>query len=234
MARVFFPNQDPVGKILRDPDGANPTQIVGVVGDVKHFGLDDDAEPYLYQPHAQADGSGMALVVRSTNDPASVTAAVRREVQALDKDLPIYDVKNMTERIAQSTTPARLGSFLFGLFATVALILAAVGIYGVMAYSVTQRTHEIGVRMALGAQRRDVLRLVVGQGMLLVGLGLVIGLGASFALMRWLASKLFHVSAADPVTFAGVSLLLAFIALVACYVPARRATKVDPDDRVAL
>jgi putative ABC transport system permease protein len=170
----------------------------------------------------------MSLVVRTANDPAAMTALVRHEVAALDKDQPIYNIKNMEQRISETETSARLGSFLFGLFAALALTLAAVGIYGVMAYSVTQRTHEIGVRMALGAQGRDVLRLVVGQGMVLVGVGLVLGLGASFVLMRWLASKLFQVSATDPTTFAAVSLLLAVIALVACLVPARRATKVDP------
>ena len=227
-ARLYFPGEDPIGKVIRNPDGTQPTEIVGVVGDIKHFGLDDEPEGYLYAPHAQAPNNDMALVVRATGDPTASAALVRREVLALDKDQPVFDVKTMATRIAERTTPSRLGSFLFGLFAAVALTLAAVGIYGVMAYSVTQRTHEIGVRMALGAQTRDVLRLVVGQGMLLVGIGLVLGLGASFVLMRWLASKLFQVSATDPTTFVGVSLLLAVIALVACLVPARRATKVDP------
>ncbi len=227
-ARIYFPGEEAVGKILRDPDGTNPFQIVGVVGDIKHFGLDDEPEGYLYGPQLQMANNSMALVVRATGEPANLAAMIRREVQALDKDQPIYDVKPMTQRIGETTTPARLGSFLFGLFALVALTLAAVGIYGVMAYSVTQRTHEIGVRMALGAQAKDVLRLVVGQGMLLVGIGVALGLCAAFVLMRWLASKLFQVSPTDPTTFAGVALLLAFIALVACYVPARRATKVDP------
>jgi putative ABC transport system permease protein len=227
-ARLFFPGEDAVGKILRNPDGTNPFQIVGVVGDIKHWGLDDEAEAYLYAPQLQMPSNGVALVVRSSTDTAALMAMIRREVRALDPDQPIFDVKTMNERIAHTTSPARLGSFLLGLFALVALTLAAVGIYGVMAYSVTQRTHELGVRMALGAQPRDVLRLVVQQGMLLVGIGLLIGLAASFALMRWLASKLFQVSPADPTTFAAVTLLLAAVALVACLVPARRATKVDP------
>ena len=228
MAREVFGGEDPLGKVLRTPDGQNPTQIVGVVSDVKHFGLDDAAEPYLYVPHTQSPASGMALVVRTTNEPTTLAAVVRREVQALDKDQPVYDVKNMEQRLAERTSPARLTSFLMGVFAALALVLAAVGIYGVVAYSVAQRTHEIGIRMALGAERRDILLLVVRQGMVLVGVGLALGLGASFLLMRWLASKLFQVSATDPSTFAGVALLLAAIALVACLVPARRATKVDP------
>ncbi|MFL6207308.1 MAG: ABC transporter permease [Pyrinomonadaceae bacterium] len=227
-ARLYFPGEDAVGKVLRNPDGTNPFQIVGVVGDIKHWGLDDEPEGYLYAPQLQLPSNSVSLVVRGNGEPASLAAMVRREVLALDKDQPIFDVKTMEQRIGETTTPARLGSFLFALFAGVALLLAAVGIYGVMAYSVTQRTHEIGVRMALGAQTRDVLRLVVGQGMALVGVGVLLGLAAAFVLMRWLASKLFQVSATDPVTFAAVSLLLAFIALVACYVPARRATKVDP------
>ncbi len=227
-AHLYFPGEEAVGKILRNPDGMNPFQIVGVVGDIKHFGLDDEPEGYLYAPQLQMPNNSVALVVRATGDPTNLTAMIRREVQALDKDQPIFDVKPMAQRIGETTTPARLGSFLFGLFALVALTLAAVGIYGVMAYSVTQRTHEIGVRMALGAQPRDVLRLVVGQGMTLVAVGIALGLAASFVLMRWLASKLFQVNPADPTTFAGVALLLAFIAFVACYVPARRATKVDP------
>ncbi|HEX8073331.1 MAG TPA: ABC transporter permease [Pyrinomonadaceae bacterium] len=227
-ARLFFPGEDAVGKTLRNPDGTNPFQIVGVVGDIKHFGLDDEAEAYIYAPQLQLPSNGVALVVRSRADTAALTAMIRREVRALDPDQPVFDVKTMETRIAETTTPARLGSFLLTLFALVALTLAAVGIYGVMAYSVTQRTHELGVRMALGAQPRDVLRLVVGQAMLLVVGGLALGLVASFALMRWLASRLFQVSPADPTTFAAVTLLLAAVGLLACLVPARRATKVDP------
>ncbi|PYS88840.1 MAG: hypothetical protein DMF64_19425 [Acidobacteria bacterium] len=228
MAREFFPNEEPVGKILRDPAGQNPTQIVGVVGDIKHFGLDDAPEPYLYVPHTQAAESSMMLVLRSASEPASLTAAVRREVAALDRDQPLNNIKNMEQRIAETSTPARLTSFLMGVFAALALVLASVGIYGVIAYSVAQRTHEIGIRMALGAERRDILALVVRQGMTLVIIGLGFGLVASFVLMRWLASKLFQVSATDPVTFTAVSVLLALVALIACYIPARRATKVDP------
>jgi putative ABC transport system permease protein len=228
LARSYFAGEEPLGKVLRDPDGKNPAEIIGVVSDIKHFGLDDAAEPYVYVPHTQAAETSMALVARTANDPVGMAAAIRREVQALDKDQPVYDVKNMEQRIAERNTPARLTSFLMAVFAALALVLAAVGIYGVIAYSVSQRTHEIGIRMALGAERRDILALVVRQGMTLVGIGLALGLGASFLLMRWLASKLFQVSATDPTTFAGVALLLAGIALIACLIPARRATKVDP------
>ncbi len=227
-AHIYFPGEEAVGKILRNPDGTNPVQIVGVVGDIKHFGLDDEPEGYLYAPQLQMPSNSVALVVRATGDPANLTAMIRREVQALDKDQPIYDVKPMAQRIGETTTPARLGSFLFGLFALVALTLAAVGIYGVMAYSVTQRTHEIGVRMALGAQGSDIARLIVGQGLVLILIGVACGLALALALTRALSSLLFDVSATDPLTYAAITLLLAVVALVACYIPARRAMKVDP------
>jgi len=157
-----------------------------------------------------------------------MSAAVRREVQALDRNQPIYNVSTMEQTLDQSLATQRLATTLLALFAGIALILAAVGIYGVMAYSVTQRTHEIGIRMALGAQRGDVLKLVVSHGMLLALLGVGLGLIAAFALTRLMASLLYGVSATDPVTFVGIALLLALVALIANYIPARRATKIDP------
>ncbi|HYP02849.1 MAG TPA: ABC transporter permease [Pyrinomonadaceae bacterium] len=228
MARLHFPNEDPVGKRLLRPDGTNPSQIVGVVGDVKHFGLEDEAEAYLYVPHAQNAYSSLALVVRSSVDPEQMAGLVRREVLALDRDQPVVDIKNMEQRLAETMSPRRLTVFLLGIFATVALVLAAVGIYGVIAYSVTQRTHEIGIRMALGAQRGDIIRLVIRQGMLLVVVGLAVGLAGAFAMTRLMTSLLFQVKPGDPLTFAAVAVLLSAVALLACYIPARRATKVDP------
>jgi putative ABC transport system permease protein len=228
LARLYFPNEDPVGKRLLRPDGTNPTEIIGVVGDVKHFGLEDEAEGYLYVPHAQNANGTLALVLRTKGDPQQLTALVRREVTALDKDQPVVDIKNMEQRVAETMSPRRLTVFLLGIFAAVAMLLAALGIYGVIAYSVTQRTHEFGIRMALGAQRGHIIRLVIGQGMWLVLVGLGVGLAGAFVVTRLMTSLLFQVKPTDPLTFAAVAALLSGVALLACYIPARRATKVDP------
>ena len=237
-ARQQFPDEDPLGKRIAGNGEMPSAEIIGVVAHVKHFGLDDAAEsikPQLYFAFNQIPDkflpqiSGrMNLVVRTASDPLSISTAIRREVQALDRNQPIYNVSTMEQTLDQSLATQRLATTLLALFAGVALILAAVGIYGVMAYSVTQRKHEIGIRMALGAQRRDVLKLVVSQGMLLALLGVGLGLIAAFALTRLMASLLYGVSATDPVTFAGIALLLALVALIANYIPARRATKIDP------
>jgi predicted permease len=227
-ARLYYPNEDPVGKRVLETDGTNPTEIVGVVGDVKHWGLDDEPEPFIYVTHAQSPDPGMTIAVRSAVDPAGVAAAVRRETRALDADLPVFDIKSLEQRLDESSSRRRLTVFLLGVFASVALLLAAVGIYGVMAYSVSQRTHEIGIRMALGARTADVVRLVLRQGMTLAVVGVGVGVGASLALTKLIKAMLFRVSPSDPATFAVVALSLAAVALLACYVPARRATKVDP------
>jgi putative ABC transport system permease protein len=166
--------------------------------------------------------------VHAASDPAQLTAAIRNEVQALDKDLPIYNVKTMERRISESASQPRFRTLLLGIFACLALLLASIGMYGVISYSVTQRTHEIGLRVALGAQGRDVLKLVIMQGMKMALVGIGIGLVGAFIVMRLMSSFLFGVSATDPVTFVGVSILLMGIALLACYIPARRATRVDP------
>ncbi|MDQ3254316.1 MAG: ABC transporter permease [Acidobacteriota bacterium] len=231
MARRLFPNDDALGKQMRFSDLSSKErwkEIVGVVGNVKHNGL--DAEPYMetYTPYLQNQISSMMIAVRSTSDPANLTAAVRSAILEIDKDQPISSVKMMDQVLSDSIAPRRSSMSLFGFFAAVALALATVGIYGVMSYSVTERTHEIGIRMALGAQRMDVLRFVIGQGMLLTLIGVAVGLVATFALTRVMSSLLYGVSATDPVIFIGVALLLATVALLACYIPARRATKVDP------
>jgi putative ABC transport system permease protein len=230
LARKIFPGEDPVGRRLTVwRDEKFMREIVGVVGNVKPSALDaEDDALQLYVPHAQDPSNVMSLVIRTKGEPTTLTAAVRREVLALDRDQPVYDVKTMEDVVAAAVAPRRAPMLLFSVFASVALLLAAVGIYGVISYSVTRRTHEIGIRMALGAQTKDVLKMVVGRGMALTLIGISIGLVAAFALTRVMSSLLFNVSATDPLTFAVVAVLLAAVALVASYIPARRATKIDP------
>jgi putative ABC transport system permease protein len=228
-AQRFWPNEDPLGKRVRlgGPDGRLRI-IVGIVPDVLHLGLDDKPDIQAYVPHAQWSASFMQLAVRTTTDPTSLLNAIRHEVHAVDKDIPIYQVATMEELMATTTAQRRFTLLLAGVFAALSLVLAGLGIYSVIAYAVTQRTHEIGLRMALGAQGRDVLRLIIGQGMKLALFGLALGLVTSLALMRLMASLLFGVSPTDPVTFGLVTLLLLTVTLLACWVPARRATKLDP------
>ena len=204
-------------------------EVVGVVGETKSGALEEESGAQIYTPHAQ-DGSWgfMTLVIRTVADPASITATLRREVLALDKDLPIFNVKTMEDVVAASIGSRRVSMLLFSVFAGAALLLAAVGIYGVMAYSVTQRTQEIGIRMALGAQKGDVLRMVISQGMTLALIGIGVGVVGAFGLTRVIANLLFGVNAADPLTFATISLLLFTVSFLACYLPARRAAKLDP------
>jgi putative ABC transport system permease protein len=230
MARTYFPDEDPIGKRVTISMAAKPvpTEIIGVVGDIKHVGLDVEPRAMSYWPHPELPYSFMSIVVRTEGDPLSFAPAVKREVQALDKDQPIADVRTMEQLLSASVARARFSTLLLGIFAGLALLLAAVGIYGVMSYSVTQRTHEIGIRMALGASQKDVMRLVVGQGMTLALVGVVIGVVAAFFLTRVMASLLFGVSATDPLTFVAISAVLSGVALVANLVPARRAIKIDP------
>ncbi len=228
-AQTFFPGEDPIGKRLTIDFGEPWTgEIVGVVGSIRHRSLSQQPYREMYTSLAQTPPFMLNLVVRAASDPARLTAAIKNEVRSLDKDLPIYNVKTMEQRVSESASQPRFRTLLLGVFAAVALVLAAVGIYGVISYSVTQRTHEIGIRMALGAQRADVVKLVVGQGMLLALIGVCLGLVGAFAVTRVMASLLYGVSATDPVTFIGVPLLLICVAAVACLIPARRATKVDP------
>jgi putative ABC transport system permease protein len=208
--------------------GNTPSEIIGVVGDVHQMGLDAAPEPTVYWPHPELVMSGMTILVRTSNGPLTMVSAVHSKVQELDPELPMAAVATMDQLLADSLSRSRFTMLLLGIFAAVALLLAAVGIYGLIAYSVTQRTQELGIRIALGAQRRDVLRLVLTQGARLTLLGVSIGVLAALALSRLLATLLFGVSATDPLTFAGVACLLAFVALLACFIPARRATRVDP------
>ncbi|HEX8476059.1 MAG TPA: ABC transporter permease [Pyrinomonadaceae bacterium] len=229
--RHFKTGEDPLGRRLRvgiDGEGQWRT-IVGVAPDVKQRRLDEKPLAQVYLPYAQKPFSWMTIMTRTkTADPLSMTAPVRAAVHSVDRGLPLYDIMSMDEVVLRSMWMPRLYGMLLGTFALVALVLAAVGIYGVMSYSVTQRTHELGIRMALGAQRSDVLRLVIRQGMLLATVGVGIGLIASFVVMSVLSNLLYGVSAYDPATFAGLSFTLAATALLACYVPARKATRVDP------
>jgi len=228
MARRFWPRDNPIGKRVVVGRQTNLCEIVGVVGDVRSLGLTAESREQVFLPYAQRQWARLNLVVRTAGDPLNLTAAVRREVLAVDKGQPITDVQTMEQNIAGWVAQPRLTMWLFGIFAGAALLLAAIGLYGVMAYSVTQRTGEIGIRLALGAQTSDVLKLVVWQGMRLALLGVACGVLASLALTHLMANLLFGVSAHDPATFARLALLLAGVALLACYLPARKATKVDP------
>jgi putative ABC transport system permease protein len=228
-ARKFLAGQNAIGqRIDLGARGTDVREIVGVVADVKNDDLDEQPDPSIYLPYAQKAQLSMNLVIRGTNEPDQLVAAVRGAVASLDPSLPVSNVKTLTQMIDERISAKRLMTYILAVFALCALLLAAVGIYGVMSYAVTQRTHEIGIRMALGARAADVLKLVVGNGMTLALVGVAIGLAGAFALTRLLANLLFHVSATDSATFAAVSLSLAVVALLACYIPARRATRVDP------
>ena len=230
-ARRYWPDGDAVGSRItfsNQPKDGDWMTVVGVVGDVKDYPHAAEAEPALYWPHAQQPQRGMILAVRSDADAGGLGEAVRREVAALDPELAVAEVRALEEIAVAAVAGQRFTLLLTGLFAGAALLLAAVGIYGVMAYAVTQRTHEIGVRMAVGAQTRNVLGLVIGQGMRMALAGLGLGLIAAFGMTRVMVALLYEVSATDPTTFAGIALLLMIVALVASYVPARRAANVDP------
>ena len=232
LARHSFPNGDAVGKHVRiggvDRPGNPWMQIVGIVADVKYSGLAGKSEPVVYQSALQRSYRGMYLVINFTGDVAGLTNAVRREVRTLDAQVPVANVRTIERIMSEAVAQPRFRTMLIGSFAAVALLLAAIGIYGVMAYSVTQRTQEIGIRMALGAQTRDVLKLVVRQGLTLTLIGIAAGLLGAFAATRLIASLLFDVLPYDLTTFATISALLAIVALLACFVPARRAAKVNP------
>ncbi|SPE35609.1 Macrolide transporter ATP-binding /permease protein [Candidatus Sulfopaludibacter sp. SbA3] len=228
MAKRFFAHEDPIGKRV---DISGPTylrEIVGVVGDVKQSGLKGSVPPQVYESYFQKPANSFVLVVRSSGNPLQLAEAFRHEVLALDKDQPVSSIRTMNELVAASLAHDRFSTFLLGLFAMLALVLAAVGIYGVIAYSVTQRTHEIGIRMALGARPSGILGLVLAQSLRVVAIGAVLGVGASLLLTRLLASLLFEVKANDPVILAAVSGLLLSVAVAAAFLPARRASRVDP------
>jgi putative ABC transport system permease protein len=230
-ARRYWPGEEAVGKRIAMGSEKDPRflTVLGVVGRVKMEGLGTDSKRVQgYFPFAQIPSGGMTVILKAVGDPNQLIAAVRQQVKAIDPDQPIYSVRTMDDIRAESVAPERLNLTLLSIFAGIALVLAVVGIYGVMSYTVTQRTHEIGIRMAIGAQPRDVFRMVIGQGMVLALIGVICGLVGAFLLTRLMASMLFGIEPTDPLTFAAIAVLLTGVALVACYVPGRRATKVDP------
>ena len=232
--KEFFPHADPLGARIDWSRSEGPRQwmtIVGIVGDVKHSGLNQPTDPAVYAPYSQSDEAWrrwMTLVIRTPGASAGLVEQVKKQVWHVDSQIPVSEVQSMNDLMAVSLAQQRFNMLLLGVFAALALILAAIGIYSLMAYAVSQRTHEIGIRFALGAQPRDVLRLVAGFGAKLALLGITIGIAAAVGLTRLMASMLFDVKSTDPVTFAGVAILLAFVTLAACYIPARSATRVDP------
>ncbi len=228
--RAVFPGQDPIGKQLTNfgPD-AITLQIIGVVGNVRHVGLDASPHAEIYQLLGPASWPSMFFAIRSaTSDPTSLASAAQKVVWDINKDVPLANVRTMQDLIANSVQRRKFSMLLLTIFAATAMVLAAIGLYGVMSYSVAQRTKEIGVRMALGAQRPDVLALVVKRGMTLVGIGIAAGLVLSLAMARLIAGLLFGITATDPLTFIAVAVLLGLVAFVANYLPARRAVSVDP------
>ncbi|HEY7910575.1 MAG TPA: ABC transporter permease [Blastocatellia bacterium] len=232
LARRFFGDQEPIGQRIGLSGPPDWREIVGVVRDVRHYGPDNEPKPETYVPYNQNQASylqygSMALVIRGEN-PSNLVSGVRGEILAVDSSQPVYNAKSMEQVVADSVAQRRLDTLLLALLAAVALLLAAVGTYSVMAYTVAQRTHEMGVRMALGAQPRDVIKLVLGQALSLALIGVTIGLGAAFGLMRFVSGLLYGVSLADPVIYIGLALLLGAVAILASYFPARRATRVDP------
>jgi predicted permease len=228
LAKRFWPNEDPLGKRIQRGKTEGWRTVVGVISSAKQYSTEKEPPITVYYPHEQYAGRNMFVVVRTTGDPAAMTAAVTREIQAVDPELPVFDVNTMEQRLYDSLARQRFSMFLLGVFASVALLLAAIGIYGVMSYWVNQRVHEIGIRMALGAQPGNILRLVIRQALVLVAVGIAVGLAGAFALTRVMSSLLFGVSATDRLTFAALALFLAAVALLSSYIPARRAAKVDP------
>jgi putative ABC transport system permease protein len=227
-ARRFFPSQEAIGQRIITGGADRPMEIVGVVGDIKDQHLDKVAFPALYVPYAQNPRPGMGVALRAAAEPTALTGAARNEVMKLDPALPVSNLKTVERMIHEVTSPKRIMTAMMSVFAAIALLLAGVGLYAVMAYSASQRTHEIGVRLALGARSRDILRLVTGQGLKLTLAGLALGMAGAFALTRVMEPLLYGVTPTDPLTFVLISLSLACVALLACLIPARRATKVDP------
>ena len=232
MARKYFGGEDPIGKRITfgDPQAADVEwfTVVGIVGDVRGSSLKSEPYAQVYGSYRQSPQRGMTVVLRTAGDPMNVAPAVRQQVAALDPQQPLYNIRTAEQVLAASIARPRFNMLLIAILAGIALVLAAIGVYGVISYSVTQRTREIGIRIALGASAGNVLKLVVGEGMILAGTGIVVGIIAAFGVTRIMASLLYGVTASDPLTFASLALLLGAIAFVACYIPARRATRVDP------
>jgi putative ABC transport system permease protein len=226
---MMFPDQDAIGqRLLVGNTKSKPYEIIGVVANIRNWGLAQPPAPEFYLNYQQAAPPFLGLAVRTKGEPHAWVEEVRRAVWAVDPDQPLYNVVTMEQALSDSISKQRFAMLMLALFAAMAVILSMVGIYGIMSYSVTQRTHEIGVRVALGAKAHDVVRMIVRQGIVLIVIGITTGLAGSFALTRILASLLYEVKPVDPSVFLATALLLGLVALFACYIPARRATKVDP------
>ncbi len=228
MARRFWPNQDPLGKQVKFAEDGTVGTIVGIVGDAKHYWLEEEQRPQMYGAYTQQPGYFATVVIRTTVEPLSLSEPVRQALWKVDADQPMWKIRTVEFLVDRSVADKKFLLALMGIFAALALLLTIIGLYGVISYLVNQRTQEIGIRMALGAQMGDILRMVLKQGMILVVIGVALGLGAAWMLTRLISKLLYQVSPTDPVTFAGIAALLIGVALLACYIPARRATKVDP------
>ena len=228
MAQRFWPNQDPLGKQVKFAQDGSTATVVGVVGDAKHFWLEEEQKPQMYDTYSQDPGLFATVLVRTNVDPLSLTEPVRQALWRVDADQPMWKIRTVEFLVKRSTADRRFLMTLMGIFAVLALVLTIIGLYGVISYLVNQRTQEIGIRMALGAQMRDIMRMVLKQGMVLVLTGVALGLATAWLSTRLMSRLLYQVSATDPLTFVAISLLLVTVALLACYIPARRATKVDP------
>jgi predicted permease len=228
MAQRFWPNQDPLGKQIKSVEDGSTATIIGVVGDAKHYWLEEEQKPQMYDAYSQDPGLFATVVIRTSVEPLGLTEPVRQAIWKVDADQPMWKIRTVEFLVNRSTADRKFLMGLMGIFAALALVLTIIGLYGVISYLVNQRTQEIGIRMALGAQMGDIMRMVLKQGMVLVLTGVALGLAAAWLLTRLMSRLLYQVSATDPATFASISLLLITVALLACYIPARRATKVDP------
>jgi putative ABC transport system permease protein len=227
MAQKYWPNQEALGKQIKFDDGSLAT-VVGVVGNAKQYGIEEAARSQMYAAYSQQPGIFATAVIRTSVDPMSLAEPVRQAIWKVDPDQPMWKIRTVEFLVNRSVADRKFVLALMGMFAALALVLTMIGLYGVISYLVNQRTQEIGIRMALGAQMGDILRMVLKQGMLLVALGVAIGLGAAWLMTRLMEKLLFQVSATDPLTFAAISVLFVAVALLACYLPAKRAAKVDP------
>jgi putative ABC transport system permease protein len=229
MAKRYWPNANPIGQRIKETSNERAwREIVGVVGSVRHRARGEEPRPEMFVPWSQVPAPALNVVARAQIEPASFAAALRRAVASADPNLPLFEARTMEDRLYDSIAQPRFNTALLGAFAALALAMAVVGLYAVMAVSVAQRTHELGVRFALGAQRRDVIALVLRQGMKLVAIGIALGLAGSWALTRVLTTLLYQVKATDPLTFLAAPAVLIAVALLACWAPARQAAKVDP------
>jgi putative ABC transport system permease protein len=228
MANRYWPNQEPIGKQIKFVEDGSLATVIGIVGDAKHFYIEEEQRPQMYVSYTQVPGYFGTAVIRTSVEPMSLAEQVRQAIWKVDPDQPMWKMRTVDFLVQRSVADRKFLLALMGIFASIAFLLTIVGLYGVISYLVNQRTQEIGIRMALGAQIKHILTMVLKQGMTLVAIGVALGLGASWLLTRLIERLLFQVSATDPITFAAISVLLIAVALIACYLPARRAARVDP------